>query len=151
MDGIPDTSPTGKFLGATGGLLGGIGSLMASNAQASSYATSERAARAMAEEAPKVAAWKITRARIIQRKTRSAQAMAAYASGVQVEGTPTDVMQLTEQELLLDERQIWREGQIEKMSLEEQAAQYAAARKAAKRSGFMGMVQTGISVASFAI
>jgi len=138
----------GQLLGATGGLLAGLGTFSQAQGYAQFNATSAKAARALAAEAPKVAAWQISRLRIFKRQTLASQRFAAALSGVQVIGTPSDIKRLTEQEFLLDERNIYREGQIEKMTQEEAASSYDAAAKANRRSGFLGMVQTGIGIAS---
>lgn len=130
-----------------GGVLGGVGSMISSQGFAKYNAANARAARALAAEAPKVAAWQRARLRLQKRRTLSSQRFAAAASGVQLEGTTADIIRLTEQEFLLDEQQIWREGQISKITYEEQASAYDAAAKANKKAGFMSAIQTGIGVA----
>ena len=136
-------APTGgglaKGLGAIGGLLGGVGSMMAGQASARYDAATAEAARALAEEAPKKAAWQITRLRLRKRQVLSSQRFAAAASGIETAGTPTDIMQLTEREFLLDQQNIWREGRIEQMTYEEQAQAYDEAAAASQGSGFMGL------------
>jgi hypothetical protein len=153
---IPIVNPTGgsdffgggtsRFLKGAGGILGGIGDFIQSEGFAQYNAASATAARALGVEAPKKAAWEITRLRIEKRSVLSSQRFSAALAGIQLEGTPVDIMQLTEREFLLDEENIWREGQIDKFTYEEQAKAYDKAEKANKRSGIGSVLGTVISV-----
>jgi len=139
---------TTSLLNVAGSLLGGLGQMTANQGFATYNASSAAAARLAAEEAPKKAAWEITRLRISKRRTLSTQRFFAALAGVQLEGTPMDVMQITEREFLMDEQQIWREGQIEKYTYEEQATAYDKAASAASRSAAISGVGTGIAGAA---
>jgi hypothetical protein len=137
-----------SFFGGANMLTSGISTALTSRAYGRHAAVSAKSARQAAVEAPQKAAWQITRLRLQKRSILSSQRFTAALAGIQIQGTPTDVMQLTEQEILLDEENIWREGQLEKQQYELEAEAYDAAARASKRGEKLGIAGAAVGGAA---
>jgi hypothetical protein len=138
----------GNTLGGIGRLTQGFGGYIQNRGYAEFNAASAKAAELAAAEAPKVAAWETTKLRMKKRTILSSQRFAAAYAGVTMAGTPTDIQQMTEREILLDEEGIYREGQLTAMAETLNAKAYKKAEKASKRSGTMSLISGGIGAAA---
>lgn len=117
---------------------------------------SAEALRKQAEEIPKKAEWEITQERKFRKRLVGQQSFAFGYAGVEISLTALDVLEETKREMQMDEEMTYREGQLSKVLLleeakyaEEAAAAQRKAGKAAKKAGktaeTLGWVSTGLS------
>lgn len=123
---------------------------------------SAKALRIQAEELPRKAEWEITQERKRRRKLVGQQSFAFGYAGVEVSLTALDVLEETKREIRMDEEMIYREGQLSKVLLLEEAryAEEAAAAqveagkamaKSGKRAETLGWAGVGLGVAGLAL
>lgn len=141
----------GTSLEAGGALIRGVGDYVSSRGYAAMNAASAKAATLASKEAPKAAAWETSRLRVKERATLSSQRFAAAYAGITMDGTPTDIQQMTEREFLYDVEGIYREGQLTAKAEALNAKAYKKAEKASKDSGIMSGISSGISAAAMFI
>lgn len=134
-----------------GGLMSGFGNYQSYRAQAKWQSASAEVNEMLAGEAKKKAAWQASRLRLEKRKWIGEQRAMFGWAGVELEGSPMDVLAEADREMELDAQMTTREGYIEQQMYLSEAKwarqQAAAMRKAGKSSMLGGLVQGGLSVA----
>lgn len=147
---------SGNQWGAAGrgasGVLEGYGAYQSYNARAQWQAANSEVTAAQGAEAQNKARWQVTRQQLSKRKwIGGSRAMFGWV-GVELEGSPMDVLAEADREMTMDEIMTTREGSIEQqMKLQEaqwQRKAASASRSAANTSMIGGMVQGGAAIAS---
>lgn len=131
-------SSYGGFMSVMGTAAKGLGSIMAGNSQAEQYRTFGMFAKEEGKEA--VIKGKHQQHELLKEgHDIMAEQKAAYGeAGVTLEGTPMDILELTQQNIMRDVLMIGRETAIaERRAFLENKAYRKAARQA-KQSGVMG-------------
>ncbi len=126
----------------------GMGAAQGYRSQAKWQSASAEVNTRLAKEARVKAGWEVTRQRLAKRKwIGGARAIFGWA-GVEMEGSPMDMVAEADREMLLDEMMTTREGYIEQQMYLEEAKwnREAANRKAAKLSEIGGFISGGLGV-----
>jgi len=144
----------GNSLMMMGGIANGIGSIMAGNAQASQYYSSAQFALEEGKEALAKGKWQ-QRQILRQGHDLMAEQKERYGeSSVTLEGTPMDILEETQRNIMQDALMVGRETAISQRKAYLENKAYRKAASSAKRSGILGafssLAQTAGTIALLA-